>query len=143
MTKLNLDELQRLDAAATPAPWYPQHEDDALCMNAYYVSTKPDGHNLDTRNPSDDVIAICLLQEPRLAGTLDGKWDANTALIAAMRNALPALIARLRAADELRAALSGALSWKAANPRADMPTSAAWSAVLDALAAYDALEVME
>src|SRR5690349_1183827 len=95
LTAAELAELARLEAAATPGPRYPHATDDEVFMNARYVSIDPgptvrrvtvDGveHVMDIGHwthdggngmapgypdqaISDHVVAITLLQAPRLA----------------------------------------------------------------------------
>jgi hypothetical protein len=103
---LDLDALAALCAAATPGPWYDHNPDDEACMNAYVVSTSPIEPCVDTDERINDhalVIALTLLQTPRIACSSDGRWGQNAAFIAASRTALPALLAecrRLRAENE-------------------------------------------
>ena len=96
-------EVLRLDAQATPGPWYPQATDDRLCMNASYVSTDPKSglRDMDPQSAERDcrpgsVVAITLLQSPRLANVRDQRWDENTDLIAYYRTAAPALAREVR-----------------------------------------------
>jgi hypothetical protein len=91
-------EVLRLDEEATQGPWYPQATDDRLCMNASYVSTDPKSglRDMDPQSAERDcrpgsVVAITLLQSPRLANVRDQRWDENTDLIAYYRTAAPAL----------------------------------------------------
>ena len=108
-------EVLRLDAQATQGPWYPQATDDRLCMNASYVSTDPKSglRDMDPQSAERDcrpgsVVAITLLQSPRLANVRDQRWDGNTDLIAYYRTAAPALareVQRLQA--EVREAQTG------------------------------------
>ena len=91
-------EVLRLDVEATPGPWYPQATDDRRCMNASYVSTDPKSglRDMDPQSAERDcrpgsVVAITLLQSPRLANVRDQRWDENTDLIAYYRTAAPAL----------------------------------------------------
>lgn len=101
MSDLDLDALEALLAKATPAPWthFPDvAADDAANSEARVCYTR-DG----------ETCEWCTA----LAGTTDdagawtpetlARWNADARLIAAMRNALPALIARVRKADALAA----------------------------------------
>ena len=79
--KLDLDELERLEAEATPGPWSAHNYDDSSSMNLYMVNAglkEPDGPffegELTLTQPS--VICATLLQEPACIGG-DGKWEAN------------------------------------------------------------------
>ena len=125
MTDINetIAEVLRIDAQATPGPWYPQATDDRLCMNASYVSTDPKSglRDMDPQSAERDcrpgsVVAITLLQSPRLANVRDQRWDENTDLIAYYRTAAPALareVQRLQITvegyEERTIALQGAL----------------------------------
>ena len=106
MTELDLNELTRLDAAATPSPWFVRTLDDEYCMGAVAVSTKPDtGNNEGMRSgqwPSQEIVAVCLIQQPPYVVPDDGQYDENAELIAAVRNALPELLrlAKLGLASE-------------------------------------------
>ena len=87
-----LTEIRKRCEAATPGPWYPKATDDACCMNARYVSLVPGEWRHDDENgmaePADyaNVVAITLLQSPRLACLDDEKWDENTLFIAHARS---------------------------------------------------------
>lgn len=118
ITREELAEWRSVCEAATPGPWYAHYTDDNMCMCAMYISTEPgEGRhdNLrgmdiddDTHRPDPKTVrAITLLQSPRLVG--DGDVEAgtfraeeDTAFIAAVRDALPRLIARV---EELEAAM--------------------------------------
>lgn len=146
LTDEELAELERLEQAATAGPWYPHATDDEVFMNARYVSTEPgptvrrvklpDGEHVidvgkwthdgaqgmadgnEDQAQSDKVVAVTLLQAPRLADP--DQCDENTELIAVLRNAAPRLLADLRAARserdaaEARNAALAALLWEAA-----------------------------
>jgi hypothetical protein len=104
------DELAVIESrleAATPGPWYEHNTDDGLCMNSFYVGTKesirPGRHDglLGMDEDGDDqhegeVVAITLLQYPRLAEVEDQRFIANTALIAHAPEDLAALIKAVR-----------------------------------------------
>jgi hypothetical protein len=83
---MKLDELKRLDAAATPAPWAIEDTDDGF---RYVMAT----HDRPWRQP----ICSNVTYYPTAVGVQD------QALIAAARNALPKLIAVAEAAKELLA----------------------------------------
>ena len=110
MTDDKLTFLRELDALATPGPWYVHFTDDDYAMNATFVSTVPPAeHEDDGRGlgegwpeqvPPSTVIAITLLQHPRLADVSDGKWDVNARLVVATRTHLNGLLAEI---DRLRA----------------------------------------
>lgn len=101
MTDLTAADLARWEAlaeAATPGPWAVQHVDDAYAMNATYVGTGA-GAGADLlagRAAYGQVIAITLLQEPRLACHESARWDEDAAFIVAARAAVPALVALVR-----------------------------------------------
>lgn len=99
------DELQALCDAATPGPWYSHNPDDEMHMNAYAVSTSPIEPCVDTDERINDraiIVAITLLQTPRVACTSDGRYEQNAAFIAAARTAIPELLAEnARLAREL------------------------------------------
>ncbi|KGM34666.1 hypothetical protein [Inquilinus limosus] len=106
MTGIDLDRLVELDRAASPGPWFVRHLDDDHAMSAIAVSIRPDsgedGSMRDGTWPLDDVVAACLLQQPRYVDPPDQKWDENAALIAEVRTALPELLrlARIGQAQE-------------------------------------------
>ena len=99
--KEKLDEdyltfLDSLNTAATASPWYPRSGDDSHCMNARWVSTEQsDKFCYLYDEPSTSVIAITLLQQPRLADIPDD-YDANMSLICEYRSAVPLLINEIR-----------------------------------------------
>jgi len=117
MDDTELNRLQELVNKATPGPWYPRATDDDKFMNALYVCSvpgprRPDEPNADLfasgyhglmfdggnsmaygfpdQAQSDSVIAITLLQSPRLAD--NNECDENTEFIAAARTAVPQLL---------------------------------------------------
>ena len=90
-TQQNLDlvELDRLSANATPGPWHVGRFDDEQCMSAVSVEAYlPDA----TGRQLSEVIAATLIQRPRYVDPGDAKWDENALLIVEMRNALPELL---------------------------------------------------
>lgn len=93
---VDLDALEALIAAATPAPWRDCRHDDGGCQCGHVWSL-----------PVDMVVARCYDEQPD--GSLGlAAQKANARLIAAMRNALPALLAdlaRLRAIEAAAEAL--------------------------------------
>lgn len=130
-----LTELEAQARAATPGPWYPRATDDEHFMNARFVGTHigptrrewkfPDGstHILESadgfmhdnkqglaedspdQEPTENVIAITLLQLPRLAEA--AYCDQNTRFIAAAHpGVVLALIARIRALEQMNADLT-------------------------------------
>jgi hypothetical protein len=86
MNTPRIDELRRLEAAATPRPWH-------VADGARYVTTKPD--------EAGKVIA---------RGNANGV--ENAALIAATRNALPLLLDVVEAAREYRYYPANVPFWK-------------------------------
>lgn len=98
---VDLDELERLEKAATPGPWL-EHDGDVCVASKPSVTSYPCGASVTTY-PGP---------EPVLSGTPVGYdnsslscRDEDRRLVIACRNALPALIAELRAARERIAAL--------------------------------------
>ena len=88
---IDLDRLEQLAKDASPGPWYAKATDDDVSMSALYVSTVPGPFAHDQKRsmeePSDiyeDVVAITLLQSPRLADIADAKWNENAHYIAAV-----------------------------------------------------------
>lgn len=91
-------EVLWLNREATPGPWYEQSGDDDWHMGSTYVGTA-DGLDTSTMAngcEANDVVAITLLQHPRLANVRDGRWNENAALIAHYRTAAPALAREVR-----------------------------------------------
>jgi hypothetical protein len=82
-----LEELEAWDRIATPGPW--RYAPDWLDWVIGVQDTRP-GY-------TDDVLRIV----ERPVNNSAGNYRADFALIAAMRNALPGLLARLRAAEAL------------------------------------------
>jgi hypothetical protein len=87
LSAAELDELAELEKAATPGPWHLHERSDTFTLSP---------------SPTDTRVAACRVQK-RGGAT----WDAK--MIAASRNALPKLLAEVRALrDALKAArLSG------------------------------------
>jgi len=82
----DLDELERLEKAATPGPW---------CSVDYTIfASVQSSHDFGGR----DLFSEKSIHFP---GSENFRWRENGKLAAAARNALPALIAELRAAREL------------------------------------------
>lgn len=103
-----IEELQRLHEAATGGPWFAHNTEDSLFMNAYAVTTSESEPNLDgctdfhKEAHDKSVVALTLLQQPRVVGHESNRWAEDADLIAAMRNALPALLRVARAAKAIR-----------------------------------------
>jgi hypothetical protein len=107
MMTIDIEALELL-ARASPGPWHVTNLDDDWAMSAVVITRTDHGaDHLSMREetwPVADVIAATLLQHPRYVDPPDGRWEANAALIAARRNALPELLrlARLGLAAEER-----------------------------------------
>ena len=85
-----LADLEAKAKAATPGAWHIIEADDERFMSAVYVATTPE--DATPGETPENVIAVTLLQSPRVACIADEKWDENTAFIAA---ANPATVLRL------------------------------------------------
>ena len=81
-----LTDLEAKAKAATPGAWHIIEADDERFMSVDYVATTPEDAT------PENVIAVTLLQSPRVACIADEKWDENAAFIAA---ANPAAVLRL------------------------------------------------
>ncbi len=81
--KLYLDELERLEREADPLPWRAVIEKENLLTTSCHL------YGEDPYMPG--LIDIMYYRKP----------ENNCYLIAAMRNALPSLIKRLKAAEEI------------------------------------------
>lgn len=110
-----LAEVEELWSATTPGAWYPHLGDDAYAMSAAYVATDP-GAGWDTSfsnwvvdhgrtmaagwpEQADHrrVVAITLLQEPRLADPEE--CEQNALFIADAHQQLPRLLALIKRLD--------------------------------------------
>lgn len=96
----DLDAIRARLAAATPGPWFVVTTDDDSHMCATYVGTVDRGEMHDMEqgatlraDRSGEVVAMILLQEPRLADHADGRWDENADLIANAPTDIAALLA--------------------------------------------------
>jgi hypothetical protein len=91
-----LDSLTRLEADASAGPWFVRNLNDDMCMGAIAISMNPDtdaDENMRRGDwPGEEMVAACLIQSPPYVIPADDRFEANAALIAAMRNALPELI---------------------------------------------------
>lgn len=104
LTDEELTEIEVRANAATPGPWYAHATDDEVFSNARYISLEPGefrhdnkrsmDSQSDERADSEQVIAITLLQSPRLADC--DECDENTLFIAHARSDIPRLIAEIR-----------------------------------------------
>lgn len=85
-----LADLEDKAKAATPGAWHIIEADDERFMSAVYVATTPE--DATPGETPENVIAVTLLQSPRVACIADEKWDENATFIAA---ANPATVLRL------------------------------------------------
>lgn len=85
-----LADMEAKAKAATPGAWHIIEADDERFMSAVYVATTPE--DATPGETPENVIAVTLLQSPRVACIADEKWDENTAFITA---ANPATVLRL------------------------------------------------
>lgn len=98
MLEDELEEIEELCRAATPAPWFVRTLDDDFAMNLVAVSTAPDAGKSE-RWPNFDhkeIIAATLVQHPRYVDSGDERWDENAAFIAMAREAVPRLLDEVR-----------------------------------------------
>lgn len=86
MTEEEAGKLERLEKAATPGPW--REDTDPGCTGVI----GPDGY----------MIADCMIVSLRKGAPTQARCDSNARLIAAMRNALPALLSTSTALREMR-----------------------------------------
>ncbi len=84
-----LNELKRLDEAATPKPWKDWPIDKAM----------PDDVRVCQEETGNCICCLALMGDADETGTWTedtvARWKADAALIATVRNALPELIAKL------------------------------------------------
>lgn len=90
MDKIDLDELEQLAKAATPGPWVANN------WGRVWHTPNPDSKRLVCDTMRNTV------KNPK-------SWRANARLIAAMRNAVPELIARVRGLEAENADLRNQL----------------------------------
>lgn len=110
LTADEMDSLMQLWAHTTPGRWHARATRDDSAMNARYVGLDPNplggtklshdrkygmavpiaGTTNQDQEPSGKVIAITLLQSPRMADTEE--HDANTKFIAEAHQAFPRLL---------------------------------------------------
>lgn len=108
--KLDLAELERLCAAATPGPWGRLHDTpptvQANALGADGMFPVPSDRTCNCAQvwsePADCPVAYCAVG-PDDAPTA-AKQMENAALIVALRNAAPALLSRLHALERVAAA---------------------------------------
>lgn len=93
--KVDIDELERLDKEATPGPWKD-------------VLTQAGIRHIEPGEWSKEICAL-------YGGSHDTGDIENSSLIVAIRNALPAIIAELKAGRALRHALGRLepVAWRA------------------------------
>jgi len=92
--QLNLDELERMAAAATRGPWIADDNRKLPGRDDVYVAAVYKG---EPGGRICEVFENCLVRRKQR--------DANMAFIAAVRTAVPALIARIREVESERDAL--------------------------------------
>lgn len=94
MTAAELDELERLLAKATPGPWDAHdYAEGGAGDRRYQIQERAGARRYDK---TGSVLGYF---EDEQVPTPEAR--ANARLVAAMRSALPALIAKVRAAEEL------------------------------------------
>lgn len=103
MTTAKLDELEKLLAKATPGPWDAHDYDESYAGDRRYQIQEQSG----AHRRGDKVAAVLGYFEDEQVPTPEAR--ANARLVAAMRSALPTLIAKLRAAEVLAARVDRAL----------------------------------
>ena len=102
----------------TKGPWHVRRTDDSHAMNAIYVSTKKglygpqhDGaQGMGCNSEHSEVVAITLLQAPRLADVEDGRWEENACLIAAAPDLYEACLYAVNATEE--AEVGAKIDWR-------------------------------
>jgi hypothetical protein len=102
MTTAEIAELRALEAAATPGPWVVDECDGSVIVADKMQSTDRfrDTFARSDRPEGFESVALATAEWPHRTGELIAEYDAvqaeceaNTAIIAAMRNALPRLLA--------------------------------------------------
>ena len=96
MTPRWLDDLDRLEKAATPGPW--SASEMTMRLNEWNaLNSNPGKDRLPIVRRGPDVVAICWGNEE------NGEEDKTQAeFVAALRNRLPQILRALRAAMEMR-----------------------------------------
>lgn len=117
----DLGELARLEAASTPGPWWQEG-----APNEYIYGEVRGGR------PNGEGIV-----EARYYGRAHETSNADAALIAALRNATPFLLAQAAAVERVRALCDVVRRLQAADPDTG-DRSVSFSALLEALEADDA-----
>lgn len=104
MTAAELDELERLLAKATPGPWDAHdYAEGGAGDRRYQIQEQSGAHRR-----GDKAAAVLGYFEDEQVPTPEAR--ANARLVAAMRSALPALIAIARSAEGLAESLEAMLS---------------------------------
>lgn len=95
-------EIEERASRATPGPWYAHNPDDDMSMNVFLVATTPEEPDpwWDGEEEAKKVVAITLLQSPRVADVADGRWEENAGFIAHAREDVPWLLSLLREREE-------------------------------------------
>lgn len=93
----DLDDLERLLSRATDGPWFTRSLDDTAYMSAFTISTvssKDDDYEQYAGGgwPAHELVAATLIQEPRLVGHQQARWEEDAELIVKLRNMAPQLI---------------------------------------------------
>lgn len=112
MLSETIAELERLEALATAGPWWACNGDDSYSMNMWCLAHGgPNGGEPEDQDDLNRAIAATCVQVP--AKFICENDENNLALMAALRNAAPALLAAAKlseargrvceAAKELRA----------------------------------------
>jgi len=127
VTTAKLDELEKLLAKATPGPWDAHdYAEGGAGDRRYQIQERAGARRYDK---TGSVLGYF---EDEQVPTPEAR--ANARLVAAMRSALPALIAKVRAAEELADAADGiGLDW---SDSLDVPRVRGEAALLQALDAY-------
>lgn len=97
-----LREIEERASRATSGPWYAHNPDDDMSMNVFLVATTPEEPDpwWDGEEEAKKVVAITLLQSPRVADVADGRWEENAGFIAHAREDVPWLLSLLREREE-------------------------------------------
>lgn len=99
MTAVELDALERLLAKSTPGPWDAHdYAEGGAGDRRYQIQEQSGAHRR-----GDKAAAVLGYFEDAQVPTPEAR--ANARLVAAMRSALPALVAKVRAADALAEAV--------------------------------------
>lgn len=92
---LDIEAIRKRCELATPGPWCAHNPDDRMAMNAYAVSTSKHEPTIDGALEDDndyaEVVALTMLQSPRLACHGAQRWAEDAEFIASARSDVPAL----------------------------------------------------